>query len=86
MASLLQSFDIVKYGKETFVDIWFKFGILEILVKFGNFICVFCISYVDLMESVNLIELVVSASNKKTVLAEFPSKSTFLTHTNAVAK
>jgi hypothetical protein len=54
-------------------------------VKFGNFICIFCISYIDLMESLNLIELVVRA-NKKTVLTEFLSNITFLTPTHAVAK
>jgi hypothetical protein len=74
------------YGKERLVDIWFTFEILEILLKFGNFIRVFCISYIDLIKILNLIELVVRVSNKKTVLAEFLSNSTFLTPAHAVSK
>jgi hypothetical protein len=40
--------------REKLTDIWFVFRILEFEINYGNFIRVTCISYVGLVEILNL--------------------------------
>jgi hypothetical protein len=38
--------------REKLVDIWFVFRVLEFEVNFGDFVCVTCTLYVDLVENI----------------------------------